>query len=65
VLGFHSSIWIPFGTNINAIRTGASPAVLATALIGAMLSSNGSDTAAPKPFKNVRLGMFLVIFLEL
>jgi hypothetical protein len=57
-------MWIPFGTNINAIRTGASTAELvASALTGAMLSNKGSDIAAPKPFKKVRLGMFLVILL--
>ena len=54
--GFHSYMWTPFGTNMNAIRTGGCAAAApAIARAGIMLSSIGSDTAAPSPFRNVRL----------
>jgi hypothetical protein len=40
---------------MNAMRTGGWAEELASAFTGDMLSSIGSDTAAPRPFKKVRL----------
>jgi len=46
----------PFGTNKNAMRTGGwTGAAPPRARTGFMLSSSGSDTAAPSPLRNVRL----------
>jgi hypothetical protein len=54
--GFHSCMWTPFGTNKNAIRTGGfADAAPVKARTGFMLSSIGSDAAAPSPLRNVRL----------
>ena len=62
--GFHSCMWTPFGTNMNAIRTGGWVAAeLAKARTGFMLSSSGSDTAAPSPLRNVRRWMWLGLLI--
>src|ERR1700681_2588579 len=59
VAGVHLSIMIPFGTSMNAMRTGRA---VAAAKAGVMASSTGKARTAPVPRKKARRGMdFLVI----
>ena len=62
--GVQSGMWTPFGTNMNAIRSGAVPdlaAAAATARAGAIASSIGRAMVAPMPRKKCRLESCLLM----